>query len=133
MENFIRSPIGLSLADRFRRTMSPKQKGTQALSDIIANLPTKQIIDDHNESQTETRSEPQPDSNIQKKKIIPEPSPQTTPSTQQIEDAVRKAFTAGVNEGVKSRQGSLIGSYISSRTNRLKKPSVAESMIMNDP
>ena len=131
MENFLRSPLGLSLADRFRKTVSPKQTVTQALSDIQANLPTKQIIDDQN--QTETRSEPQPNSNIQKKKIISEPSPQTTPNAQQIEDAVSKAFEAGVNKGVKSRQGSLIGSYISTRTNPSKKPSVAESTIMNDP
>ena len=85
MENFRRSPIGLSLADRFRRTMSPKQKGTQALSDIQANLPTK-IVDDQNENQTETRSEPQPDSNIQKKKIIPELSPQTPQTPQRSTD-----------------------------------------------
>ena len=109
----MRSPLGLSLADRFRKTVSPKQTVTQALSDVHTNSPRKQNIDDQNENQTETRSEPQPDTNLQKKKIIPELSPQTTPNAQQIEDAVRKAFEAGVNEGVKLRQGSLIGSYIS--------------------
>ena len=94
MENFRNSPLGLSLADRFRKVVSPRQMVTQTFSDIQANLPTmKQVFDDQNENQVETRSEPQPDSNIQKKKIIPETSPQspqTTPSAQQIEDAVRK-------------------------------------------
>ena len=77
MEHFRNSPLGLSLADRFRKAVSPKQMVTQAFSDIQTNLPMKQIVNDQNENQTKTRSEPQPDSNIQRKKIIPEPSPQT--------------------------------------------------------
>ena len=113
MENFMRSPLGQSLADKFRKAVSPSQKVTHALSDVNTNSPTTPKLSDARiEKQTETRSEPQPETNPQRKKILPELSPQSTPNAKQIEDAVRKAFEAEVSEGVKSRQNSVQGSYI---------------------
>ena len=96
---------------------------------------TPKFSEDRVENQTETRSEPQPDTDTQRKKIIPEPIPslQTTPNAKQIEDAVRKAFKAGVTEGVKSRQNLIQGSHVSNRTTRSSRPSVATSRIINDP
>ncbi len=44
METFRNSPLGLSLADRFRKVVSPSKRGSQAFSDIQTNLPTKQIV-----------------------------------------------------------------------------------------
>ena len=131
MENFVNSPLGRSLVGKFLKTKSPTQKVTHALSDIHTNSPTKQVADV--QAEVETRSEPQPDTDAPKKKLIPEPSPQSTPTAQQIEEAVREAFEAGVNEGVRSRNGSAVGSYVSDRTNRSRMPSIVESRIIDDP
>ena len=131
METFKNSPLGRGLVGKFLNITSPR-KVMHTLSDIHASSATKH---DDAKAEVETRSQPQPETNVLKKKIIPEASqcPQSTSTAQQIKDAVRKAFEAGVSEGVKSRNGSAVGSYISNRTSRSRMTSIVEQRIIDDP